>query len=70
MFCDIVAFVSWYCAPVGSELALICTAIQPVETHIHGFGPFGLDFVCDNAQRGGVVGLHWGWGLMMSHHFK
>ena len=67
MFCDIVALVSRSRAPVGSELALICTATYPVETHIHSFGPFLMDFVSDDNQRGGVVSLYWGWGLMMSH---
>ena len=32
MFFYIVAFVSRSCAPVGSELALICTATHPVES--------------------------------------
>ena len=70
MFCDIITFVSRSRALVGSELALICTATHPVETHIHGFGPFWLYFVIDNTQRGEVVGLHWGWRLTMSQSLR
>ena len=70
MFGDLIVFVSRFRVPVSSEFALICTATQPVEAHIHGFGPFWNDFVSDDTQRGGVVGLHWGWRLTMSHRVE
>ena len=38
-----------------------------METHVHGFGPFWLDFVGDDAQSGGIVGFRWGWGGFMAH---
>jgi hypothetical protein len=54
-------------APVDAELFLGFVVAEPVVTHVHGLGGFGLDFVGYNPICRGVVGLDWcGW-LRMAH---
>ena len=41
-----------------------------MESHVHGFGAFGLDVVVDDSQCCGVVGLHWGGWLLVAHFLE
>ena len=43
--------------PVHSELSLFHSILDPVESHVHRLGSFGLDRVVGDAFCGGVVGL-------------
>jgi hypothetical protein len=68
MFCPVVGIVCGARAPIKSDLLLIDAAIlQPVETHIHGFGTFWLHLFVDDAFGGGIVNLNGGGRLFVSH---
>ena len=52
VFCPIVSVVEFAGAPVDAELVLAFVISEPVESHVHGFGPFGLDLSVDDALGG------------------
>ena len=41
-----------------------------MESHVHGFGAFGLDVVIDDSECYGVISLHRGWWLLVAHFLK
>ena len=45
-------------SPVMAKLLLQFSASQPVETHVHVFGPPWGDGVVDDSKGRGVVGLY------------
>ena len=47
--------------------AVVCMATEPMETHVHGLGSFGLDSFVDNTKGCGVFGLYQGGWLRMAH---
>ncbi len=53
--------------PKDVELTLSYTILYPVETHVHGFGAFLLNFAVHDAVGGGIVDLDGGCRLGMSH---
>ena len=55
--------------PVHSELSLFYPILDPVESHVHRLGSFGLDRVVGDAFCGGVVGLDWGGAVLRMAHF-
>ena len=55
--------------PVHSELALLHTVSNPVESHIHGLGALGLDCVVGDAFGCGIVGLDWSGAVLRMAHF-
>ena len=52
MFSPVVGIVEFARAPVDAELVLAFAMAEPVESHVHGFGPFGLDFSVNDASSG------------------
>ena len=52
MFSPVVGIVEFAWAPVDAELVLAFAIAEPVESHVHGFGPFGLDFFVNDALSG------------------
>ena len=70
MFCEIVSKVGFASAPVDVELVLVDSVLDPVESHVHGFGSALLDGVVGYAVCDGVIGAHGGWWLGMPHVFK
>ena len=47
---------------------MVDTAVsKPVESHLHGFGMFGLDMTLDDAVGSAVVGLDQCGGLRVFH---
>ena len=52
-------------AVVYQELLLAYTVLDPMETHVHGLGPFLFHSLVGKACGGGVVDLHWGGRLRM-----
>jgi hypothetical protein len=48
MFCPVVGIVQLSGLPVNAELSLAFSIEQPVESHVHGFGLFGLYFAVDD----------------------
>ena len=57
-------------APVDQELALACAILYPIETHVDSFRPFLFDGVIREALCSGVVDLHRGGGLWMTHFLQ
>ena len=53
--------------PLMAKLLLHFLVSQPVETHVHSFGPPWSDGVVDNSEGLSVVGLHGRRWLCMSH---
>ena len=62
----VVSLVGGIGSPVVAELALVGTASEPVEAHVHGLKLFASNVEGDDAQRGCVVCLHWHQGLLVS----
>ncbi len=56
--------------PKDSELLLALSIPKPMESHVHCFCAFGLNFVGDNAFGAGIVRLHGSWWLFVSKFFK
>ena len=50
-----------------TKLLLRFSAVEPVETHVHGFGSPRGNIIIDDSEGCGVVRLHWRWWLWMSH---
>ena len=70
MFSPIVSVIEFAWAPVDAELFLAFAISEPVESHVHGFGPFGLDLSVDDAFGGGVVCLERGGRLCVSEFLQ
>jgi hypothetical protein len=70
MFGKVVGSVGDAAAPIDNELALADAVADPIETHVHGFGPFLFDRVVGNAGGSAVVGDDRGRWLEMSELFE
>jgi hypothetical protein len=70
MFGKVVSSVGDAVAPVDNELALRDAVADPIETHVHGFGPSLFDRVVGNAGGSAVVGDDGGRWLGMSEFFE
>ena len=55
----VVTIVGWPRSRVMAKRLLHFSALQPVETHVHGFDILLRDVVVDNLEGRGVVGLNW-----------
>jgi hypothetical protein len=67
VLCPVVSQVSVAVLPDETELVLVDAAVmEPVEIHVHGFGPFGLDTTVDDAFSSAVVRLDRSRGLTMT----
>ena len=55
--------------PVHSELALFHTISDPIESHVHCLGSFGLDCVVGDSFGGGVVCLDRSGAVLFVAHF-
>ena len=58
VFCPIVSIAEWAWPPVETEFRLGEAASEPVETHVHGFGPFWFQLFVDYPFGCVVVGLY------------
>ena len=56
--------------PVNDELALFCSILDPIKSHFNCFGAFLLDCAIGKTYCSGVVELHWGGWLGMSHFLQ
>ena len=58
VLCPIVSYICVSRLPEEVELVMVDAAVmEPVETHVHGFGLFGLDMTVDDVFRSAVVSL-------------
>lgn len=69
MFSEVISQIGVSWRPPNVKLLLFYSVFDPVETHIHSFGPFLLDGVVDNAIRGGVVRGEVS-GVLVVAHFR
>ncbi len=65
----IVSIVGFTRPPIKFELVLAFSVSEPVETHIHGFGAFGLHLAINNGISHGIVGLDGSGWLFVAHFF-
>ena len=56
--------------PVDDELDLFCSVLYPIKSHINCFGAFLFDCAIGKTYCSGVVNLHWGGWLEMSHFLQ
>ena len=56
MFGEVIGEVTFSFGPVDFEFALVDTVLDPVKSHVHGFGAFDFGGVVGEAFGGGVVG--------------
>ena len=65
---EVIGIVYFASFPVDAALALTDSVLDPVESHVHGFGTFGFDGVVGDFASRGVV-CAWGSGarLWVSH---
>ncbi len=67
MFGKIIGQVCGAWAPVYFELFVFDTILDPIESHVHGFGSLLFDlFVCKAVGRG-IIDLDWGGRLWVAH---
>ena len=65
MFGEWVAEIGDPGAVVYQKLLLAYAVLDPMETHVHGFGPFLFHGLVGKSCSGGIVNLHWGGRLGM-----
>jgi len=53
-------------APTDNVLVLGDVVLDPVKTHVHGFGAALLDCVIDDARCASIVSLYWRGSLRVS----
>jgi len=53
-------------APMDHVLVLGDAGLDPIKTHVHGFGAALLDGVIDDAQCARIVSLYWRGSLRVS----
>jgi len=53
-------------APMDDVLVLGDAVLDPIKTHVHGFGTALLDGVIDDAQCARIVSLYWRGSLRVS----
>ncbi len=70
MFGPIVGLVVGSWTPVVAELALVVTALQPVESHVHCFGALWSNVVGEDAMGCAVVRLDGCGRLLVAHLFE
>ena len=56
--------------PVDEKLALLCSVLDRIKSHINCFGAFLFDCVIGKTYCSGVVYLYWGGWLGMSHFLQ
>jgi hypothetical protein len=57
-------------APVDKELALAGPVLDPIESHVDGFGAFLFDGVIGKSLGSRVINLHGGGWLRMTHFLE
>jgi len=70
MFGEVVSFVVGTCSPLNFELLLALTVLEPVVSHVNGFGAALLDGLVGNTNSCGIVTSHWCWRLGVPHFFE
>ena len=70
MFCEVIGKVLGAFAPIDLELFLLDSVLNPVETHINGFGAALFDGFVGDTGSGGVVDNNAGGWLGMSQFFE
>ena len=66
MLGDVVSEVVAAFAPMDDVLVLGDAVLNPIKTHVHGFGAALLDGVIDDAQCARIVSLYWRGSLRVS----
>ena len=66
----VIGIVGFAGAPLEHKLAVAFAVMQPVKSHVCGFGVFGLYFAIDDGVCHGVVSLDGGGRLFVSHFFQ
>ena len=69
VFRHIISKICRSCSPVCSKLSLICSASEPMKSHVHCLQFFQYIVVYHPKCRG-VVDLDWGWWLWVVHFLK
>jgi len=70
MLCEVVCKVRLPRLPIYAKLFLRFAVAEPVESHVHCFRAFWLNFVIYHAFRRQIVGLDWCSWLRVSHFGK
>ena len=63
----VISFITRTWTPVNMEVTLLCSVLDPVESHIDCLGSLLLDGLVSKPHCRGVVYLDGGWWLRMSH---
>ena len=53
--------------PVDQKLFLADAVLDPIKTHVNCFGAFLLDGLAGKSLVDGIVNLHWGRRLIVTH---
>ena len=70
MLCPVVCIIELTWSPVKSKLFLILSVFELVESHVHRFSAFLLDFLVDHTFCHCIISLHRRWRLLVSHNLK
>ena len=66
MFGPVIGVICFAWSPIESELFLALAVAKPMESHVHCFGAFWLDFAVDDGVRHRVVSLDGGGRLFVA----
>jgi hypothetical protein len=66
----VVSLVGWSRAQEKLEFILGFAALEPIESHVHGFSTSGLNVVVYDAKGCCVVRLQWGGWLLVAYLLK
>ena len=69
VFCMIITQFCGARFPKHFEMILFDAVLDPIKAHVHCFGPFLLHCWIHYALRGGIVYLHRGGRMFVSHFF-
>ena len=69
-FCVVVRSIVCAAPPHDIKYVLRHSALEPIKTHVHGFGCFWNHFALDKAVRCGVISSDGCLWLSVAHFFK
>ena len=70
MLCEVISFVGAAGLPINFELFLCDAVLDPIKSHVHGFGSFLLQFHVGEADSSCVIDFNRRGRLWMAHFFK
>jgi hypothetical protein len=69
MLCVVIGVVAISLKPVDMEVVLGDPILDPIESHVHGFGPFDFGPSVGKPIHGGIICCYSSWACLVPAHF-